>query len=57
MKYIQEHAFPLPKKAGNKTGPASGGRAETEVERLLTHLYHYLSQAREREVGRESDED
>ena len=57
MKYIQEHAVPLPKKAGKKTGPASGGRAETEEERLLTHVYHYLSQTRERKAGRQSDED
>ena len=60
MKYIQEHAFPLmagKKKAGKTTGPPTVGRAETEEERLLTHLNHYRSLASIREAGRESDED
>ena len=57
MKYIQEHDFQLPKEAGKKTASESGGRAKTEEERLLTFLYHYLSEARKRGAGKESKED
>jgi hypothetical protein len=63
MEYIQEHAFPLPKlkKGRKKTASASrgsdSGGAETEEERLLTHLYHYRTTSRVRKTGREIDED
>ena len=46
MQCIKENAFPLPKNKSRKPTSASGGSAgggsETEEERLLTHLYHYL---------------
>ena len=50
MQYIKENAFTLPKSKGKKPTSASGGAAggglETEEERLLTHLYHYLREGR-----------